>query len=135
MNGHSLSRARWRSRLAVSLARLRDEACSRPTSTPASITTTQNVVALNDALVQVNDTLIDNAIAQAKLLAPYQCALRAGGGDPQRLERLGEGQRLSRQECRRQRVERGGEGHLRRSRLSDYRHRRVVGERDASRSD
>ena len=37
------------------------------------VTTTQNLVALNDALVQVNRTLIDDAIAQAKLLAPYQC--------------------------------------------------------------
>jgi hypothetical protein len=41
------------------------------------IATTQNVVALNNALVQVNDTLIDNAIAQAKLLAPYQCGAYA----------------------------------------------------------
>lgn len=41
------------------------------------ITTTQNVVALNNALVQVNKTLIDNAIAQAKLLAPYQCGAYA----------------------------------------------------------
>ena len=41
------------------------------------ITTTQNVVALNNALVQVNATLIDNAIAQAKLLAPYQCGAYA----------------------------------------------------------
>jgi len=37
------------------------------------ITTAQNVVALNNALVQVNGTLIDNVVAQAKLLAPYQC--------------------------------------------------------------
>jgi hypothetical protein len=37
------------------------------------IATTQNLVALNDALVKVNATLIDDAIAQAKLLAPYQC--------------------------------------------------------------
>jgi len=37
------------------------------------ITTTQNVVALDKALVQVNATLIDNVVAQAKLLAPYQC--------------------------------------------------------------
>jgi hypothetical protein len=37
------------------------------------ITTTQNVVALDNALVQVNATLIDNVVAQAKLLAPYQC--------------------------------------------------------------
>jgi len=41
------------------------------------ITTTQNVVALNNALVQVNNTLIDNLIAQAKLLAPYQCGAYA----------------------------------------------------------
>jgi len=41
------------------------------------IATTQNVVALNNALVRVNDTLIDNAIAQAKLLAPYQCGAYA----------------------------------------------------------
>jgi hypothetical protein len=37
------------------------------------IATTQNLVALNDALVKVNKTLIDDAMAQAKLLAPYQC--------------------------------------------------------------
>jgi hypothetical protein len=41
------------------------------------ITTTQNVVALNNALVQVNTTLIDNLVAQAKLLAPYQCGAYA----------------------------------------------------------
>lgn len=41
------------------------------------IATTQNVVALNNALVQVNATLIDNAVAQAKLLAPYQCGAYA----------------------------------------------------------
>ena len=41
------------------------------------ITTTQNVVALDNALVQVNKTLVDNAIAQAKLLAPYQCGVYA----------------------------------------------------------
>jgi hypothetical protein len=41
------------------------------------ITTTQNVVALNNALVQVNATLIDNLVAQAKLLAPYQCGAYA----------------------------------------------------------
>ena len=37
------------------------------------ITTTQNVVALDKALVQVSATLIDNVVAQAKLFAPYQC--------------------------------------------------------------
>ena len=41
------------------------------------ITTTQNVVALNAALVRINNTLIDNAVAQAKLLAPYQCGAYA----------------------------------------------------------
>jgi hypothetical protein len=41
------------------------------------ITTTQNVVAFNAALVQVNNTLIDNLVAQAKLLAPYQCGAYA----------------------------------------------------------
>ena len=41
------------------------------------ITTTQNVVALDNALVQVNATLIDNVVAQAKLLAPYQCGAYA----------------------------------------------------------
>jgi hypothetical protein len=41
------------------------------------ITTTQNLVALDNALVQVNKTLVDNAIAQAKLLAPYQCGAYA----------------------------------------------------------
>jgi hypothetical protein len=37
------------------------------------ITTTQNVVALNNALIQVNKTMIDNLVAQAKELAPSQC--------------------------------------------------------------
>lgn len=37
------------------------------------ITTTQNVVALNNALIQVNKTLIDNFVAQQKELAPYSC--------------------------------------------------------------
>jgi hypothetical protein len=41
------------------------------------IATTQNVVALNNALVQVDKTLVDNAVAQAKLLAPYQCGAYA----------------------------------------------------------
>jgi len=41
------------------------------------ITTTQNVVALNDALIKVNNTLIDNTVAQAKLLAPYECGAYA----------------------------------------------------------
>jgi hypothetical protein len=36
-------------------------------------TTTQNLVSLNNALVQVNATIIDNIVAQAKLLAPYSC--------------------------------------------------------------
>ena len=41
------------------------------------ITTTQNVVALNNALIQVNNTLIDNIVAQEKELAPYQCGAYA----------------------------------------------------------
>ena len=41
------------------------------------ITTTQNLVALNTALIQVNNTLVGDAIAQAKLLAPYQCGAYA----------------------------------------------------------
>jgi hypothetical protein len=41
------------------------------------ITTTQNLVALNSALIQVSNTLIGNVIAQAKLLAPYQCGAYA----------------------------------------------------------
>jgi hypothetical protein len=41
------------------------------------VATTQNVVALDKALVQVNATLIDNVVAQAKLLAPYQCGAYA----------------------------------------------------------
>jgi hypothetical protein len=43
------------------------------------VTTTQNVVALNNALVQINNTILDNVIAQAKLLAPYQCGAYALG--------------------------------------------------------
>ena len=52
------------------------EACTQKQQTDFNanlVTTTQNLVALNDALVQVNKTLIDDALAQAKLLAPYQC--------------------------------------------------------------
>ena len=41
------------------------------------ITTTQNLVALDNALIQVNKTIIDNAVAQAKLLAPYNCGAYA----------------------------------------------------------
>ncbi|MGA2495274.1 MAG: hypothetical protein ABSF67_20420 [Roseiarcus sp.] len=41
------------------------------------IRTTQNVVALNNALIQVDKTILDNVIAQAKLLAPYQCGAYA----------------------------------------------------------
>ena len=61
--------------LALALA-----ACSSAQQTAFNnqlITATQNVVALNNALVQVNNTLIDNAVAQAKLLAPYQCGAYA----------------------------------------------------------
>jgi hypothetical protein len=38
---------------------------------------TQNLVALDNALITVNNTLVGNAIAQAKLLAPYQCGAYA----------------------------------------------------------
>ncbi len=41
------------------------------------ITTTQNVAALNNALVQVDITIVNNLTAQAKLLAPYQCGAYA----------------------------------------------------------
>ena len=41
------------------------------------IRTTQNLVALNNALVQVNATLIDNALAQARAFAPYACGAYA----------------------------------------------------------
>ena len=37
------------------------------------ITTTNNLVALDNALIQVNKTLVDNFIAQQKELAPYSC--------------------------------------------------------------
>ncbi|HYA07755.1 MAG TPA: hypothetical protein VEF90_17850 [Xanthobacteraceae bacterium] len=43
------------------------------------VQTTKNVVDLNNALVQVNKTIIDNLLAQAKLLAPYQCGAYALG--------------------------------------------------------
>jgi hypothetical protein len=41
------------------------------------ITTTQNLVALDNALIQVNKTILDNVVAQAKLLAPYNCGAYA----------------------------------------------------------
>jgi hypothetical protein len=41
------------------------------------VTTTQNLVALDNALVQVNNTIVGNVIAEAKLLAPYQCGAYA----------------------------------------------------------
>jgi hypothetical protein len=43
------------------------------------VATTQDVVALNNALIQVDKTLIGDAVAQAKLLAPYQCGAYALG--------------------------------------------------------
>jgi hypothetical protein len=61
--------------LALGLA-----ACSTAQQTAVDnsmITTTQNLVALNNALITVNNTLVGNAIAQAKLLAPYQCGAYA----------------------------------------------------------
>ena len=39
----------------------------------AIVQATQNLVALNNALVAVNNTLVNDAIAQAKLLAPFNC--------------------------------------------------------------
>ena len=41
------------------------------------ITTTNNLVALDNALVKVNATIVDNVVAQAKLLAPYNCGAYA----------------------------------------------------------
>jgi hypothetical protein len=38
---------------------------------------TQSAVALNNALVQINVTIINNLEAQAKLLAPYNCGAYA----------------------------------------------------------
>ena len=35
--------------------------------------TTQSVIALNNALIQVNSTIINNLVAQAKILSPYAC--------------------------------------------------------------
>jgi hypothetical protein len=61
--------------LALSLG-----ACSTAQQTAVDnqmVTATQNLVALNAALIQVNNTLVGNAIAQAKLLAPYQCGAYA----------------------------------------------------------
>jgi hypothetical protein len=54
--------------LALSLA-----GCNQQSINSSIIQTTQNIVALNNALVQVNATILDNVIAQAKILAPYQC--------------------------------------------------------------
>jgi len=41
------------------------------------IATTNNLVSLDNALVKVNTTIIDNVVAQAKLLAPYNCGAYA----------------------------------------------------------
>lgn len=70
----ALADAAWLG-LVVALA-----ACSTEKMTAFNsglIATTQNVVALDNALVQVNKTLVDDAIAQAKLLAPYECGAYA----------------------------------------------------------
>ena len=37
------------------------------------IQTTQNLVALNAALIQIDVTILNNVIAEAKLLSPYAC--------------------------------------------------------------
>lgn len=58
--------------LAVAAA-LALSGCDTSTFNAGLIQTTQNLVALNNALVQVNNTIIGNVIAQAKLLAPYEC--------------------------------------------------------------
>ena len=39
--------------------------------------TTANLVALNNAIVQIDTTIINNTIAEAKLLAPYNCGAYA----------------------------------------------------------
>ena len=59
--------------LALSLARAACTSDQQTSFNDQLVTTTKNVAALNTALVQVNATLIDNAEAQAKLLAPYAC--------------------------------------------------------------
>lgn len=56
------------------------EACTAQQQTDFNtglVTTTQNVVALNNALIQVNKTIVDNLIAQEKELAPYKCGAYA----------------------------------------------------------
>lgn len=62
---------------AVALALAAATSACSPTQNAALNTqlvqTTQNLVALNNALVQVNATLVNNAIAQAKVFAPYAC--------------------------------------------------------------
>ena len=40
-------------------------------------TTTTNLMALDNALIQVNITIVNNLAAQAKLLAPYACGAYA----------------------------------------------------------
>ena len=47
--------------------------CNQTAINANIVQTTQNLVALNNALVTVNVTILNNVIAQAKLLAPYQC--------------------------------------------------------------
>jgi hypothetical protein len=41
------------------------------------VTTTQNVVALQNALISVDKTIVDNLLAEEKLLAPYKCGAYA----------------------------------------------------------
>jgi len=65
---------------ALALATLGVAGCS--TSQVASFNsgltaTTTNLVSLNNALIQVNNTIVGNLIAQAKLLAPYDCGTYA----------------------------------------------------------
>jgi hypothetical protein len=66
--------------LSAAVCALALAACSAAQQTSAdnqTITATQNLVALNNALITVNNTLVGDAIAQAKLLAPYQCGAYA----------------------------------------------------------
>jgi len=91
----------------------------------ALIQTTQNLVALNNALVQVNTTLINNFVAQSKLLAPYTCggyalasAIVEGSPAATTVNNY-----ISKSEVRRCGPrDRRRLGYLRRARLPDHRH-------------
>lgn len=63
--------------LATFAATLPLGGCDIASFNASLITTTQNLVALNNAIVQINLSIINDLIAQQKLLAPYECGAYA----------------------------------------------------------